>query len=245
MSLKNLFKLEKLHIDAYTDVERKQPASPKSMELMFNPKSYKEQHAIAYQAPQSRRAINSSGKPAAYAYTPPGNLGFTFILDGTGVDYSLGAQSIYDKLKGKSVSKKIKKFKMLCLNMQGDTHQPHFLIVRWGSALAFSCRLESLDITFTLFDRNGDPIRAELDVKFVYDESQETTIKKARKSSPDLTHVRTVKSGDTLPFLCRQIYGSPTHYLMVARVNNLDDFRNLVPGRQLRFPPLQDGERRS
>jgi hypothetical protein len=239
MSLQHLFKLEKLHIDAYEDVERKKSASPASMAMMFNPESYKEQHGITYQEARGRQAINSPGKPAKYAYTPPGELAFKFIFDGTGVNY-FAPEMLVRVLKGESVDKQIEIFKQLCLDMNGDTHQPHFLVVRWGKALNFPCRLKTLDITFTLFDRSGDPIRAELDVSFVYDESQETITRQAGKNSPDLTHIRTVKSGDTLPFLCKQIYGSSKHYLFIARANHLDDFRNLVPGQQISFPPLQN-----
>jgi nucleoid-associated protein YgaU len=47
-----------------------------------------------------------------------------------------------------------------------------------------------------------------------------------------------VVAGDTLPELARQVYGSETHYLWLARQNQLDDFRNLQPGRVIHFPPL-------
>ena len=49
---------------------------------------------------------------------------------------------------------------------------------------------------------------------------------------------RIVRSGDTLPLLTKQVYGSADRYLEVARVNGLDDFRRLTPGQELRFPPL-------
>jgi len=239
MALKNLFKMEKLQIDAYLDEDRKQPANPASMTLMFNPTSFQEKHAIAYQKP-SRQAINSSGRPALYAYTPPADLTFNCVIDGTGVNY-IGAEMLLKTLKGESVNKQIARFKKLCLKMNGDIHAPNFLMLRWGE-FKFSGRLKTLDITFKLFDESGDPIRAELDISFVADKSAKTIAREAGKNSPDLTHVRTVKSGDTLPFLCQQIYGSSKHYLMIARVNNLDNFRHLVPGQQLNFPPLQTGQ---
>ena len=46
------------------------------------------------------------------------------------------------------------------------------------------------------------------------------------------------KAGDTLPLLCREIYGSASCYLRVAQVNALDDFRNLTVGQELIFPPF-------
>jgi hypothetical protein len=49
-----------------------------------------------------------------------------------------------------------------------------------------------------------------------------------------------VVAGDTLPLLCFQIYQESKYYVEVARINRLDDFRNLEPGRQILFPPLGD-----
>ncbi|PON10328.1 hypothetical protein C2W62_50650, partial [Candidatus Entotheonella serta] len=63
--------------------------------------------------------------------------------------------------------------------------------------------------------------------------------RKEGKSSPDLSHTRLVKRGDTLPLLTKEIYGTSSHYLRVAQVNGLDDFRNLTPGQTLFFPPLE------
>jgi Contractile injection system tube protein len=238
VSLLNLFKLEKLKIEAYTDEGRKTPADPASMEVTFNPTTYKRTHAIAYESAK-RQAINTPGKPARYAYTPPADISFQFILDGTGVD-NIGLVQLGQALGGQSVKKDIAKFEKLCLKMNGNIHEPNFLLIRWGD-FTFSGRLKTLDITYKLFDEAGDPIRAELAVAFVEDKSAETIFREAGKASPDLTHIRVVKSGDTLPLLCKEIYGSSGHYIRVAADNGLDQFRNLVPGQKLVFAPLKAG----
>ena len=239
MSLLNLFKLEKLHIEAFTNEARTTPANPPRMEVMFNPTSYKRTHAIAYQS-QRRQGINTPSRPARYAYTPPGDISFQLVFDGTGVSNIGLAQGLL-ALAGAGVKKDIAKFEKLCLKMNGDIHEPNFLKIRWGD-FTFSGRLKSLDITYKLFDESGDPLRAELDVSFVEDKSPQTIFREAGKSSPDLTHVRIVKAGDTLPLLCKEIYGSSAHYLKVAAENDLDDFRRLVPGQKLRFPPLETAD---
>jgi nucleoid-associated protein YgaU len=109
--------------------------------------------------------------------------------------------------------------------------------VQWGK-LVFPCRLLSVTIKYTSFDRDGTPLRAELAVQFIFDEEAERRTKGADQQSPDLTHSRVVRSGDTLPLLTKQIYGSSAAYLDVARFNGLDDFRRLTPGQELLFPPL-------
>ena len=57
-------------------------------------------------------------------------------------------------------------------------------------------------------------------------------------SSPDLTHLRDVRDGDTLPLLAYDIYGNAQLYLEVARVNKLVNFRRLRSASRLSFPPL-------
>ncbi len=233
MALLTLFKLEKMKIEAFTDVERSKKASPlSSMDVILNPSTFQEKHANSYEA-QRAKAINVSGLPAKYGYTPPSNLSFQLVLDGTGVN-SFGLTS----LLGKSVRSQLDDFKKLCLEMNGAIHEPNFLKIRWGN-FKFSCRLSTLEITYKLFDEGGDPLRAELAVTFVKDKSAKSIFLEEGKNSPDLTHVRVVKSGDTLPLLCKEIYGTSVHYLRVAADNGLDDFRNLVPGQKLRFAPLK------
>uniref|UniRef100_A0AAU6WLI4 LysM domain-containing protein n=1 Tax=Chryseobacterium endophyticum TaxID=1854762 RepID=A0AAU6WLI4_9FLAO len=60
-----------------------------------------------------------------------------------------------------------------------------------------------------------------------------------KKNSPDLTHKRTIQDGDTLPLMTERIYGDSKYYLEVAKVNNLINFRQLVPGEELYFPPIE------
>ena len=132
----------------------------------------------------------------------------------------------------------VKEFVDLTFRMNGDIHEPNFLVVSWGD-LIYSCRLGSVEINYTQFDRSGSPTRAELNAVFIGDTEIKKRMKIENKSSPDLTHKRLVKSGDTLPLLAKEIYGSSDHYLMVATTNGLNDFRNLTPGQTLYFPPLE------
>ena len=55
--------------------------------------------------------------------------------------------------------------------------------------------------------------------------------------------MRTVKAGDTLPLMCYRIYGDPKYYLDVAEVNHLGNFRVLIPGSALVFPPIEKSKK--
>ena len=87
---------------------------------------------------------------------------------------------------------------------------------------------------------SGTPLRADAKVTFKEYLSPEAIKLLANKNSPDLTHIRTVKAGDHLPLMCYHIYGHSKHYVEVAAINNLTDFRALEPGTQIVFPPLAD-----
>lgn len=227
MALSNLFKLEKLKIEVYENSAR-QGRSTATFRLMFNPESYSLTHQNVY---STRQAINTSGRAADYVAGKPAQLSLKIIIDGTGVT-EIGLVPNVD------VQGQIDRFLKLAANMDGNLHEPRFLVVKWGK-LSFPCRLEQARITYTLFDNSGLPLRAELDTSFIHDQDDAARLRAEGKNSPDLTHVRIVQAHQTLPLLCQEIYGSAGYYLKVAAANGLDNFRNLTPGQRLIFPPLE------
>ena len=58
------------------------------------------------------------------------------------------------------------------------------------------------------------------------------------RQSPDLTHVGPSSPATRCRSLCFEVYGDPRHYLFVADVNRIDDFRRLTAGHRSCFPPL-------
>ena len=160
----NVFKLEKLKIKAYKSRERSQRDWVGDFEAMFNPETFSRKYAIRYGRGQGR---NSSDQQANYSHNEPSNLELKLVLDGSGVSemgiLQLGPQ--------KKVSERIEEFLKLTFLMNGEIHEPNYLTVEWGD-LTFSCRLESVDITYTNFERDGTPLRAELDVSLIVEERQ-------------------------------------------------------------------------
>ncbi|MCG8421907.1 MAG: hypothetical protein MJE77_28635 [Proteobacteria bacterium] len=235
MGLLNLFKLEKVKIGVYGN--RLRAGLPqKTFTVMFNPESFSMKHENVF---QNLQGIQTSGRRAMYSHSRSDQLKLDLVIDGSGVtDYSLIRLL---GLGSDSVSEQIDKFLELCFFMDGNIHEPKFLKLQWGDGplKEFDCRLQSVDIKYTSFDRDGSPLRAELTTVFVEDLDSAKRLRLEGKSSPDLSHSRVVKSGDTLPLLCKEIYGSSEYYIRVAEANQLDDFRNLTPGQELVFPPLE------
>ncbi len=161
-------------------------------------------------------------------------------------DLYLDATGAYGKNNTKSVSKQIEDFKTVCYYYVGDKHDTPYIKILWGEALMkyknldFIYRLETLTINYTLFTSVGVPLRAKLTCAFKGDMKLTESEKLASKSSPDLTHLITVKAGDSLPNLCKKVYGKPEMYHHIARFNKLTNFRKLEPGQQLEFPPIKN-----
>ena len=228
MALDNLFKLEKLKIKAFSDRQRR--AEVGTFEAMFNPESFKQSYEIVYGRGQG---IGSSDQSAVYSQNNPSDLNLRLVLDGTGV-HEMGIVQLGGTA---TVRERVDRFLELTFNMNGDIHEPNFLRVEWGE-INFSCRLGNVDVSYTSFDRDGRALRAELDVTFISDTEVEKRLREENRNAPDMTHTRVVRNGDTLPLLSKEIYGSSEHYLFIAIKNELDDFRNLMPGQELFFPPL-------
>jgi len=224
-------KLEKMLILAFSDSEKAENGgvndSDDQFEALINPESYTLQYKLKFS--QGAQGQGTSGAQLKYEYTEPEEITFDFLFDNTG---------IIDGQPRDSISDDLKKFKDVLIGYKGDSHEPrHFKLV-WGENSIFKGRVTELSIVYKLFRSDGTPIRAIATVKFKSSIEEQKRAAKENKSSPDLTHIRTVKQGDTLPMMCYSIYGDPKYYLQVAEVNGISNFRKLKPGSALSFPPI-------
>jgi hypothetical protein len=203
------------------------------MEVMINPERYSHSYRICYTDPQAQ---GSNGGSPKFNKIPSEVVRFELVFDGTGV-VPPGKGEPEAPVDG--IAKKIEQLRTLVFNFNGKIHSPKFVSLAWGRLL-FNGRLSSLDLTYTLFKPDGTPLRARASTTFIGYTNEEALAKQANKSSPDLSHLVTVKAGDTLPLLCQEIYGNSDYYVQVARANGLTDFRRIAPGTRLLFPPLGD-----
>lgn len=233
MALSLFNKLQKLKITSYDKESRSTSGTP--FEVMFNPDSISVRHANKFSKLQG---INTKGRTAQYTYSYSDEIKLDLVLDGTGVT-DFGITTLLGK-GTKSVAEQVAQFLELCFEMDGNIHEPKFLKIQWGNGVLkdFDCRLQSVDIEYSLFDKSGSSLHAVLKTSFIQDIVPGKRPFLEGKNSPDLSHTRIVKSGDTLPMLSKEIYGSAQYYLRLAQVNNIDDFRNLTPGQEIIFPPL-------
>ena len=196
--------------------------------VRYNPSSVTHTFGVEYDQEQS---VGSSSTENKYSKTKPETLAFELLFDKTFV--ALGDLS--DTYK---VDQAIKKFKELVIEYNGSIHRPNFVRLAWGD-LTFDGQITDLSIVYSAFTSEGKAIKAKATTTFTQVIDIKTRLASENKSSPDLTHIITVKQGDTLPRICNNIYNDPSYYLEVAKFNKLNSFRQLKAGDKIILPPLE------
>ncbi|MCC9018710.1 MULTISPECIES: hypothetical protein [Flavobacterium] len=220
--------LEKLKIVAYSDPQFNNKIADGKFSTLMNPEKYTYHYKIETDDTQASGTSTVSPK---FNKKLPENLELDFVFDRSGVisGYKSSSNGIIDD---------IEKFKKVILDYNGDEHKPNYLMISWGTLL-FKGALTEMEIEFKLFNPDGTPIRAIAKAKFQGFVEDNLRAARENNKSPDLTHYRIVKEGDTLPLMTYHIYGDSKYYLEVAKVNNIINFRKLKTGQKLFFPPLQ------
>ncbi len=223
-------KLEKVLIHVFSDEQfenRVGAVRPNPFPLPVNPESYSRSLRIDQ---NQAKGVGNEGTNTNYAGSQPEELRLEFLFDGTKTieGYAYPDTEVKDQLKN---------FLDAVYTMNGEIHRPNFLQVQWGQ-LMFPCIVSNIDLNYTLFEANGDPLRVKVNATFVAYKSPKQRTAEEKKSSPDLTHIRQVTSGDRLDLMTYRIYKDSKYVLQAGKANNLTTIRQLRPGQELVFPPI-------
>lgn len=216
--------LERLVIRAYKEPDFAEKSLLGTFEAYVNPNEITISYEMEYNTAQG---AGTTGGRMDFNRVKPGDLALSFFLDGTGANG-----------RPLDVQAKINEFRDVT-GYNGDIHRTTYLKVAWGNIQVKRCVLKNASIAYKLFRSDGTPLRAVITANFSDACDDKTRVAMDRDSSPDLTHIRTLKAGDSLAALCDEIYGEPALALKVARANGLDGFRQLAPGTRVVFPPLE------
>lgn len=212
---------------SFTSTRRGDP-----FEVQVNPESFSISYAMEYKKKQSK---GTSSLRSRWVKNPPRKLTLEFLFDGTGAIPNLSQNSDLNDPRRAAVASQINRFEFTVFKVKGKRHEPNYLSLEWGE-LNFLCRLESMDITYKLFDPDGQPLRASVRATFFEVVRDDLRLREENRSSPDVTHAVTVKEGDTLPQLAEEVYGDRSYYIAVAQAQKLIQFRNLQAGTTILFP---------
>jgi hypothetical protein len=211
--------------------------------VLFNPTSYSISKSVSWE--QSESAKGSSARRSNVKFNAP-KLEF-----GGGQSRELSLKLFFDVTdspivngeKVRDVRKLTDKLVKLTLKERAGNKElaPPKCRVSWGEGRSptmdfpFVGVVQSLTQEFTLFDSNGTPLRANLNVTFLEFLSAEED---KRRNDPEFT-TRIVKRGDTLSSIAAEMLDDPTRWRIIADANRLDNPRTLEVGMSLSIPKTQ------
>ncbi|MBZ0120150.1 MAG: LysM peptidoglycan-binding domain-containing protein [Sandaracinaceae bacterium] len=102
----------------------------------------------------------------------------------------------------------------------------------------FQCVVERVSQRFTLFAKDGTPLRAILGLTLKEYRTVEEQLEEIDFQSNDHTRQHVVQQGDTLPGIAARVLGSASRWRVLAEHNGLVDPRALEPGQVLEIPPI-------
>jgi hypothetical protein len=226
--------VSKIVVVAYKDKEVREKADDlQPFVIPVNPENYSQNFKVEYDV---RRGHGQQKTEVKFKSTAPEELKLDFVFDGTKT-----IQEYYHKEM--PVKKQVEQFLNTVYDMSGEIHMPRYLKLFWGENFMLQCVLTNLDINYTLFSTNGEPLRAKISATFLDHIAKEQRVARENKRSPDLSHVREVKGDDRLDLLTYKIYNNSKFLLQVAKANNLPRLRNIPAGTSLLFPPFDKNER--
>jgi hypothetical protein len=116
-------------------------------------------------------------------------------------------------------------------------HAPPVAEFAWGK-FSFTGVVTSLRRKMTLFSEDGRVLRARVTLSIRSYKSAEVQLRELKLSSPDRTHVRVLREGETLAHIAYEVYGDPRMWRPIALANGIERPRFVGPGTPLQIPAL-------
>ena len=198
--------------------------------VLFNPKEYSIAKTNAW-----------TFKPVVGSTVPPAQFGGgnprTLTLNGLLLDASLAGpagnvKAIVEKL-----------FSMMATasgsSAGGAGAVPPFVTFAWGANVTFKAVITSLTVAYKLFQPNGDPIRADVNMALTEAEQSEVAPQNPTTRAQAGLGVHTVRDGDSLQSIAYRVYGDANRWRTIAEVNGIDNPLNVRRGTPLMLPRLE------
>jgi hypothetical protein len=126
------------------------------------------------------------------------------------------------------------------VKIQPKTHAPPRIRFTWGQGLSFKAIVENVQQKFDLFDPQGVPLRATVNLSLREYKTLEEQLAELKLESVDHSQQYVAQRGDTLSRIAARSYGDPRRWREIARANpSLTGLREIAPGTVLIVPPLE------
>ena len=120
--------------------------------------------------------------------------------------------------------------------------EPPPVVFEWG-VFEFFAVIKSVSQKFTMFLKDGTPVRAEVDITLSQhmdsDEYRVLGSQNPTSGNGSINRIWRVQSGDRLDLIAAEVYGDATKWRVIAQTNDIVDPFNLTPGQQLTIPEAE------
>ncbi|MBQ9483247.1 MAG: hypothetical protein IJU82_03570 [Ruminiclostridium sp.] len=212
--------------------------SPEKLSVQFNPSEYKITERTNYTEKERREndepVVNFSGRPLA-------TLNVRLYFDSDELTSIAGlAEGALNALMGedppeKNIAKTISKITALTI-IDGETHAPTGVVFVWGTLL-FAGYAENVGVNYTMFDNNGKPIRAIVDLT-IKGYSRVLSEKKSPRQSPDRTKARIMTEDVNIWSMAQNEYGDVREWRRIADANGIMNPLDIPVGKVLKVPSI-------
>lgn len=194
--------------------------------FQFNPSRYERSYDPLFS--ETRAARESGDIGAEYMGLQPGVLSLSLDFDTSGA-VSVGGTGT----QCSSVTVKTDPIENLTKPV-ADTHCPPKVEFKWGN-ISFIGWVTSVKTTYTLFTRDGTPIRAKVDITM-----KEKIHVRIEKNSPDRTKTRVLSEDTNVWSLARAEYGDVGEWRRIAKANGILNPFEVETGSILLVPAITD-----
>ena len=198
-----------------------------TINCMFNPYEYTISKSVTY---KERAKTESDNPQEDFAQPSPQTLKLSLIFDTyeAGEDVSLQTRQLWLLMGSKTREKSSKHEKL----------DPPYVAFIWG-VFRFVARLTSMTQKFTLFKRDGTPVRAKVDVTLTQYEDEDDY--RAINTNPtsgggERERLWRVNAGDRLDTIAAIVFRDATEWRRIADHNKIRDPLSIRPGQILRIP---------
>lgn len=179
----------------------------------------------------------SLDKGSHYASMPVPGLAMPILQYIRGESDVLHLELFLDRTDtGSDVDKDIQQLERF-IQIDGKLHAPPVVDFVWGS-FPFTGVITSLREKMTLFSEDGRRLRSRIAVSFKSYKSAEVQLRDLKLSSPDRSHARVLREGETLAHIAYEVYGDPRMWRPIALANGIARPRFVEPGTPLWIPAL-------
>jgi nucleoid-associated protein YgaU len=226
-------KLEKAQIEVIKGSKARLPP----ITVLFNPAEYTRERSNTYKS----TAIAGLASPLIHFVNGEADqLTMELFLD----DYTDPDQP---EARGdkKPVHERVKEIAGL-LEIDPELHAPSPVVFHWGT-LHFEAIIEKVSQKFTLFNPDGIPARASVNVTFKEYLTLPRQLRNPTRDSSDRSKRRVLDAADNMWLLASREYGDPALWRKIAYANDIDNPWEVGAGTWLVLLPLEpdDGPRRS